>query len=67
MYIQYVMWQFKNYKNAVETAKKISSVYGQDVITDCQVCNWFSKFPSSDTSMRHELRPGCSSDLDQMT
>ena len=39
VYIQHVMWEYKNKINATETAKKISNVYGQDVITDFQVRN----------------------------
>ena len=66
VHIRHVMlWEFKNNKNATETAKKICSVYGQGVITDRQVRNWFSKFRSGDTSLRDEPRPGRSSDLDQ--
>ena len=30
-----ILWEFKNNKNVIETATKISSVYGQDIITDC--------------------------------
>ena len=52
--------ELKINKNATETTKKISCVYGQSVITD-QVPNWFSKFRSGDTSMRGEYWPGCSS------
>ena len=48
-----------------ETALKICSVYGQRVITDYQVQNWFSKFHSGDKSLRHEPRPGHSWDLYQ--
>ena len=51
---QVMLWEFKNNKNFTETAHKIPSVYGQDVITDCWVQNWFSKFCSDDTSLRDE-------------
>ena len=38
VYIWHVIWwEFRNNKNATETAKKISSVYGQGIITDYQV------------------------------
>ena len=38
VHIRHVMlWEFKNNKNATETAQKISCVYGQDVITKRQV------------------------------
>ena len=47
-HIQHIMlWEFKNKKNV----KKISCVYDNGVITDCQVGNWFLKFCSSDTSL----------------
>ena len=32
-----MLWEFKNNKNATETAKKISSIHGHRVITDCQI------------------------------
>ena len=66
VHIQHLMlWELMNNKSATKTAKKISSVYGQRVITDCKVRNWFSKFHSGVTSLRDEPRPGCSSDLDE--
>ena len=43
MYIWQVMLRkLKNNKNAKETAKNISTVYSQDIITDGQVRNKFS-------------------------
>ena len=49
MHIQHVMLcEFKNNKNATETAKKNCSDNVQGVITDCQIRNWFSKFRSGD-------------------
>ena len=45
IYIRHSMlWEFKNNKTASETAKKISSVYAQRVVSDRQVRNWFFKF-----------------------
>ena len=41
--IRYVISQFKNNKNTTETAKIISSVNGQHVITHCQAQNCFLK------------------------
>ena len=44
MHIWYVMlWELKNNKKAVEKAKKISNVYGQDLITTCKVRKWFAQ------------------------
>ena len=45
------------YKNATEIAKENSVVYGQDVITKCQIQNRFSKFRFGDTSLRELSRP----------
>ena len=61
----FMLWEFKNNKNAEETAQKIFIVYDQVVITDPQVWNWFSKFCSDDTSLRDKPRWRCLSDLDQ--
>ena len=53
VYIRHVMlWEFKNSKNAKETAKKISSFTGQGIISDRPVWNWFSEFYSSNTLFR---------------
>ena len=60
-----ILWEYKDNKNATETAKEICSVYDQGVMTDRQVWNWFSKFRSGDASLRNEPRLGRSSDLEQ--
>ena len=40
MHIRHVMlWEFKTNKTPKETAKNISTVYGQGVVTDRQVRN----------------------------
>ena len=44
------LWEFINTKKAIETAKKMCSVYDLSFIIDPLVQNWFSKFPSDDTS-----------------
>ena len=60
-----MFWKIKNNKNASETAKEISSVYGQGIITGRLVQNWFSKFCSVNMSLRNESRPGHSLALNQ--
>ena len=50
MHIWYLMWKFKNDKNATKAAKKSCNVYTQGVITTCQVWKLFSKFHFSDIS-----------------
>ena len=51
--------------NDTETAQKICSFYGQGVITDRQIRNWFLKFCYGDRSLRNEPRWRRSSGLDQ--
>ena len=60
-----ILWEFKDNKNATETAEKICNVYGQDVITTRQVRNWFAKFRSGDISLKVEPKPEQSSDIDE--
>ena len=55
-HIQDVMlWEFKNNINVTETAKNISTVYGQGVVSE-QVQNWFSKFRSCGSSLKDKPR-----------
>ena len=63
--VHILMCGFKNNKNAKERAKKFSSVFGQGVIIDRQVRNWFSKFRSGDRSWSGEPKTGHSSDLNR--
>ena len=57
VHIKHVMlWEFKNNKDATETAQKNSSVHGQGIITDRYARNWFSMFCSGDTLLRDELK-----------
>ena len=66
MHIRHViLCEVKINKNASEAVKKICSVYGQGVIIDCQVRNWFSKFCSGDTSLRDEPSAERPLDLNQ--
>ena len=60
-----ILREFKTHKNATETAKKICFVYGQRLISDHKVQNWFSMFCSEDTTLRNELSAGRLSNLDQ--
>ena len=60
-----MLCEFKNNKNATETAKKISSFHGQSLITNNQVRSWFSKFRSSDMPLRNQPRSRRSSDFNQ--
>ena len=54
VHIRHVMlWEFKQGNNAMETAEKICSVYGEGTITDWAVQNWFVKFCSRDMSLKN--------------
>ena len=65
VHIRHVMlWEFKQGNNATQTAENICSVYGEGIITDRAVWNWFVKFRSGDTSLKDKPRPGRSSDFD---
>ena len=59
----YCLKKNRNNKNAREIAKKMSCVYGQGVIIDCQAWNCFSYFRSVDTSLRDDTWLGRSSVL----
>ncbi|XP_026670043.1 uncharacterized protein LOC108625779 isoform X1 [Ceratina calcarata] len=50
--------------SAEATAKKIRSVYGEELITDRAVSDWFAKFRSGDTTSKDELSAGGPSDFD---
>ena len=65
VHIHHVMlWEFKHGNNAMETAEKICSVYGECTITDRAVRSWFVKFCSGGTSLENKPRPGRTSDFD---
>lgn len=65
VHIRHVMlWEFKQGNSAKATAEKICSVYGEGLITDRAVRNWFIKFRSGDTTLKDELRAGRPSDFD---
>ena len=59
-----MLWEFKNNKNAIESAK-FPSVYGQGVMSYYQVRNRFSKFCSGNTSLRDEPRQGYTFNFNQ--
>ena len=60
-----MLWEFKNNKHETKTVENVCSVYGEGVITDRIVRNWFSKFRSDDISLRDDSRRGWSLDLNQ--
>ncbi|KAG5333135.1 SETMR methyltransferase, partial [Acromyrmex heyeri] len=53
VHIRHVMlWEFKQGNSAKGTAEKICSVYGEGLISDRAVRNWFAKFRSGDTTLK---------------
>ena len=65
VHIRHVMlWEFKQGNSAKATAEKICSVYGEGLITNRAVRNWFIKFRSGDTTLKDEPRAGRPSDFD---
>ncbi|KAF3426636.1 hypothetical protein E2986_10916 [Frieseomelitta varia] len=56
-----MLWEFKQGNNTKATAEKICSVYGEGLISDRAVRNWFAKFQSGDTTLKGE-RPSDSDD-----
>ncbi|XP_014609810.1 PREDICTED: histone-lysine N-methyltransferase SETMAR-like [Polistes canadensis] len=65
VHIRHVMlWEFKQGNSAKATAEKICTVYGEGLITDRAVRNWFVKFRFGDTSLKDEPRAGRPSDFD---
>ncbi|XP_054005260.1 histone-lysine N-methyltransferase SETMAR-like [Hylaeus anthracinus] len=64
-HIRHVMLcEFKQGNSAKATADKICSVYGEGLITDRAVRNWFIKFRSRDTTLKDKPRAGRPFDFD---
>ena len=59
-----MLWEFKQGNSATATAQKLCSVYGEGVISDRAVRNWFVKFRSGDMTLKDEPRMGRPSDFD---
>jgi [histone H3]-lysine36 N-dimethyltransferase SETMAR len=51
-------FSFKKGKNAVQARKKLSDVYGKDVLTERQCQNWFEKFRSGNFDVDDAPRSG---------
>ncbi|GFY74560.1 histone-lysine N-methyltransferase SETMAR [Trichonephila inaurata madagascariensis] len=65
LHIRHVMlWEFKQGNSAKTTAEKICRVYGEGLITDRAVRNWFVKFRFGDMTLKDESRAGRSTDFD---
>lgn len=58
-----MLWEFKQGYSSKATAEKICRVYGEGLITDRVVRNWFAKFRSGDITWKDALRAGRPSDF----
>ncbi|GFS85479.1 histone-lysine N-methyltransferase SETMAR [Trichonephila clavipes] len=54
-------------KNAVQARKKLTDVYGEDVLTVCQCQNWFVKFRSGNCDVEDAPRSGRPVEADKDT
>ena len=51
-----LLYYFRKGKNAVQVAKKLRDVYGDEALKGRQCQNWFRKFRSGDFSLKDEPR-----------
>ena len=59
------LWEFIQENGVAETARKICSIYGQDIITNQLARNWFTKFRSGDLTFENKPKPEHSLDIDE--
>ncbi|XP_043485383.1 histone-lysine N-methyltransferase SETMAR-like [Polistes fuscatus] len=53
-----MLWEFKQGNSAKTTDEKICRVYGEGLITDRAVRNWFVKFRSGDMTLKDKPKSG---------
>ena len=53
-----LLYYFRKGKNAVQAAKKLRDVYGDEALKERQCRNWFEKFRSGDFSLKDDQRSG---------
>ncbi|KAL6447999.1 hypothetical protein ACFW04_000204 [Cataglyphis niger] len=51
-----LLYYFRKGKNAVQAAKKLRDVYGNEALKERQCRNWFEKFRSGDFSLKDDQR-----------
>lgn len=66
IHLHYILLEFKQEHNNIETSRKIYSAYDEEVITDGQVWNWFAKYPSVRISLEDEPRLRCSLEFEDV-
>ena len=59
-----MLFYFRKGKNAVQFAKKLRDVYGEDALKDRQCRNCFDKFRSGGFSLKDEERSGRPNEVD---
>ena len=55
---------FRKGKNAVQAAKKLRDVYGEEALNYRQCRNWFDKFRTGDFLLKDEQRSGRPNEVD---
>jgi [histone H3]-lysine36 N-dimethyltransferase SETMAR len=60
-----LLFYYRKGKNAVQARKKLSDVYGEDVLTERQCQNWFAKFWSSNFDVENAPRSGRQVETDE--
>ena len=61
---QIMLYYFKKGKNATETQKKISAVYGESAVTDWMYQKWFVRIHAGDFSLDNAPRVGRQVEVD---
>ncbi|KAL6417025.1 hypothetical protein ACFW04_014734 [Cataglyphis niger] len=51
-----LLYYFRKGKNAVQAAKKLRDVYGNEALKERQYRNWFEKFRSGNFSLKDDQR-----------
>jgi len=62
-----LLFYYRKGKNAVQARKKLSDVYGEDVLTERQCQNWFAKFRSGNFDVEDAPRSGRPVEADEDT
>ena len=53
-----LLFYFRKGENAVQARKKLCTIYGEDVLSERQYQNWFSKFRSGNIDLEAATRSG---------
>jgi len=65
-YIRHILlYEFNKGNSAMESARNIKGVYGDQTISVNQCQRWFQKFRAGNYSLEDEPRPGRSVELDE--